>query len=92
MRFEAGKIYHIYNRSNEIAFHNRDNYLYFLKKINQFVSPKCEILAWCLMPNHFHLLIKATPQSEILIEDSYRERTQELAKAIGSLLSSYTQG
>lgn len=59
MHFETGHIYHIYNRGNNAQkiFFNRENSLFFLKKIKQYISPYSDILAWVLMPNHFHLMV-----------------------------------
>lgn len=59
--FQKGSFYHIYNRGNrkdEIFLDDRD-YLRFLEKI-KFYKDKCEvtILCYCLMPNHFHFLVK----------------------------------
>ena len=59
MDLEPGNIYHIYNQGNnkQIIFFRRENYFYFLKKIEQYLSQNADLLAWCLMPNHFHLII-----------------------------------
>ncbi|MDO8930388.1 MAG: hypothetical protein Q7J86_04395 [Bacteroidota bacterium] len=59
MIFDQGSLYHIYNQGNnrQKIFFKRDNYLFFLKKINQHIMPHADILAWCLMPNHFHLMV-----------------------------------
>ncbi len=59
MNFEKGYIYHIYNQGNnrQEIFFKRENYLFFLKKIKTYISPYSDILAWCLMPNHFHLMV-----------------------------------
>ncbi|MBI9037985.1 MAG: hypothetical protein JEY97_07625 [Bacteroidales bacterium] len=59
MIFEKGYIYHIYNQGNNHRkiFFNRENYLFFLKKIKTHLKPYTDILAWCLMPNHFHLMV-----------------------------------
>jgi putative transposase len=59
MIFETGNLYHIYNQGNnrQKIFYVRDNYLYFLKKLKRHFLPHSDILAWCLMPNHFHLLV-----------------------------------
>jgi putative transposase len=56
---ERDQIYHIYNQGNnrQKLFHCRDNYLFFLQKIRKHIFPHCEIMAYCLMPNHFHLMI-----------------------------------
>ena len=58
-------IYHIYNRGNNkqrIIFRD-NNYTYFLDKTKRFIQPISEIIAWCLMPNHFHFLVEVTPES-----------------------------
>jgi len=91
MHFEVGKTYHIYNRSNEIVFHTRDNYLYFLKKFKKLIHPYANILAWCLMPNHFHILLVPNNEACINIDESHRVSTQKLSKNIGTLLSSYSR-
>ena len=59
MFFESNHIYHIYNQGNnhQRIFFNRHNYLFFLKKIREHISPYADVLAWCLMPNHFHLMV-----------------------------------
>lgn len=59
MLFEKNHIYHIYNQGNnkQKIFFNRENYLFFLQKMNEFLLPYCDILAWCLMPNHFHWMV-----------------------------------
>ena len=90
MHFEAGKIYHIYNMGNNSrqVFFSDENYLYFLRKFRAEVSPYCETLAYCLMPNHFHFLILATEKSETYFAKS---KVQVLSRKFGNLLSSYSQ-
>jgi putative transposase len=60
MYFESGGIYHIYNQGNnrQPVFFNRENYLYFLRKLRIHIIPFADVLAWCLMPNHFHLMVE----------------------------------
>lgn len=60
---EENNLYHIYNRGNgglNIFFQER-NYEYFLRKYDEYISPFAETYAFCLMPNHFHLLIRIKP-------------------------------
>ncbi len=59
MNFETGHIYHIYNQGNNLQkiFFKRENYFFFLKKIETHILPHADMLAWCLMPNHFHLMV-----------------------------------
>ena len=58
---------HLYNQGNNQRriFFKRENYLFFLKKVEKHLSPCCDILAWCLMPNHFHFLIYIDDSFEI---------------------------
>ena len=64
-KFEEEKYYHIYNRGNngENIFVNDDNYKYFLRKWRQQIAPFTQTLAYCLMPNHFHFLVRVNPQA-----------------------------
>ena len=56
---EVGSIYHIYNRgvNKQPIFFNHNNYHYFIYKMGFHFRDKAIILAYCLMPNHFHLLV-----------------------------------
>ncbi len=59
--FFPGGFYHIYNRGNnrEPIFMEHENYLFFLRQLRKyFISDKIEIIAYCLMPNHYHMLIR----------------------------------
>ena len=57
---DYGEIYHIYNRAvgNELLFITSADYYFFLKKLDRFILPIANIYSYCLIPNHFHLLIK----------------------------------
>ena len=65
MNIHGTGIYHIYNRGNnqQKIFFNDENYFYFLRKCHLYLKPISNILAWCLMPNHFHFLIDVTEKS-----------------------------
>ncbi|MCU0353211.1 MAG: transposase [Cytophagales bacterium] len=73
MRILEEQLYHIYNQGNngEQVFYTRENYLYFLRKYRQHVSPYCDTLAYCLMPNHFHFLIYAEKKSVTKIDSGH---------------------
>ncbi len=51
--------YHVYNRGNnkEQIFFEDKNYKYFLLKVQKAFGDKIDLIAYCLMPNHFHLLV-----------------------------------
>ena len=62
--YEPG-LYHIYNRGNNhqpLFFNDRDYHL-FIELCNKYIVPRCKILAWCLMPNHFHFLVEINENS-----------------------------
>jgi putative transposase len=52
--------YHIFNHANgfEKVFREAENYRYFLEKYRLYISPIAETYAYCLMPNHFHLVLR----------------------------------
>jgi len=91
MYFEKDYTYHVYNRSNEIVFYSEDNYLFFIEKVRKLIFPVCDILAWCLMPNHFHFLLQANEESIQLTNEKHRPTLQQLSKNLGTVHSSYTQ-
>ena len=57
---EPGVTYHIYNRGNnrETIFIEERNYAYFMRLYNKYISPIVDTFAYCLMPNHFHFLLR----------------------------------
>ncbi len=55
---QPGVIYHIYNRgvNGETIFKEKRNYEYFIKLYVKHIQPMADTYAFCLLPNHFHLL------------------------------------
>ncbi len=84
MEFEKNQIYHVFNRGNnkERIFYCDANYTFFQKKLKKYISPHADFLAWCLMPNHFHLMIEVI---QPIINGI------SLNQSIGRMLSSYTR-
>lgn len=62
MSLQPGVIYHIYNRgvNGETIFKEERNYAYFLNLYVHHVTPVAHTYGFCLLPNHFHLLVEAT--------------------------------
>ena len=107
MQFEKGYLYHIYNQGNNQrdVFFNTENHLFFLKKIKKFILPYADIIAWCLMPNHFHLMVLVREERIPVIESNTATRsnsntvtqshgvtkTRTFNDSIGIMLRSYTR-
>jgi REP element-mobilizing transposase RayT len=68
------KTYHIYNHANgfENVFNERENYRFFLEKYQEYIGPIAEMYAHCLMPNHFHLVVRMRKRE--VIEDIIRRK------------------
>ena len=59
--------FHIFNHANgfENVFREVDNFRYFLEKYRLYISPIAETYAYCLMPNHFHLVVRVRKREVI---------------------------
>ena len=60
IHWSPGAYYHIYNRGNnrENLLIEKRNYLYFLSLYAKHIEPVAATYAYCLLRNHFHLLIR----------------------------------
>jgi putative transposase len=57
---QAGQYYHLYSRGNnrQRIFLEPENYLFFLRQLRKYLVPQVfHVVAYCLMPNHYHLLV-----------------------------------
>jgi putative transposase len=98
MDFIENQYYHLYNRTNneEALFRSRDNYIFFLKKYRYYFDDLFDTISYCLMPTHFHFLVKVKPeikmestwQMESISKKSY---SRNISDRIGIWLSSYTK-
>lgn len=59
-KFHPDNFYHVFNHAvgKENLFNRHENYLFFLAKFDFYISPIAKTYCYCLMPNHFHLLIQ----------------------------------
>ncbi|MFN7839584.1 MAG: transposase [Bacteroidota bacterium] len=83
MQLAPNALYHIYIRGNNrqpIFFHDR-NYDFFINKAYTELKSEIDFLAYCLMPNHFHLSVYTKPTCN----------AKEFSNGMRTLLSSYTR-
>lgn len=85
----AGEYYHLYNRGNnrERVFYERENYVFFLRKAWEYLVPVLDIVAYCLMPTHYHLLVLAKEPSEV----SETPQVSAVSRAMQRFSISYTK-
>lgn len=64
--YKLNTYYHLYNRGNrkQLVFYNSEDYQNFLDHIHYY-GKKYDVLirAYCLMPNHFHLIVKSNTEA-----------------------------
>jgi putative transposase len=75
--FQPDQYYHFYNRGNnrQGVFFERANYLYFLNGIRKYLCGSMDLLAYCLMPTHYHLLVRV----KLLPQQSRQPQTSEFS-------------
>jgi putative transposase len=64
---QPGAYYHIYNRgiNRQDIFYEDANYDYFLRLLAIHIHPIADIYAYCLLRNHFHLLLRIYTEDEL---------------------------
>ena len=69
------KLYHIYNRGNgkEKIFYNKENYNYFLRQYEKFIYNCVDTFAYCLLPNHFHFLLRINYNDPEIVSANFRK-------------------
>ena len=100
--FIPGHYYHFYNRGNnrQTIFFERDNYLYFLKGIKRYLRDNATIIAYCLMPTHYHILARVKPPTSETQTSEFLKNSEvwnaattsaEISTALMRLSVSYTK-
>src|SRR5688572_6417773 len=70
--------FHIYNHAvgKDRFFREEINYGFFMSKCVKWIIPVSDLLSYCLIPNHFHLVcrIKSRVELEILFQEKLNIR------------------
>lgn len=76
-KIEVGNYYHIYNRGiNSCSlFEREEDYQRFLLLYEKYITPIADTIAWVLMSNHFHFLIRIKENVR------YKYSMEEITKA-----------
>lgn len=97
---ESDYYYHIYNHaiSKENLFLSDDNYRFFLEKYKKYIPQIAETFAYCLMPNHFHFVIRIksgpfyfSENQNLTNSEFFKEESSYLSQTFGNLFNSYSK-
>ena len=71
-----------------MIFREEENYRFFTRKMIKELKGCCDLLAYALMPNHFHFLIYVPLMDQ---ESAMSNAIPVLSRKLGTLQSSYSQ-
>ena len=94
---EKDCFYHIYNRgiNGTNIFSFDENKGFFLKRLSKHLKEYISVYAYCLMDNHFHLIIKVNAEPEIVTQsfsnlfNSYAKAFNKQENRTGSLFEKH---
>lgn len=100
MKYENEKYYHVYNRgaNRDNIFLSPDNYRYCINLFAKYyLHYKVSIHAFCLMPNHYHLLIRQIADGSIskfiqIVFNSYSQAVNTATGHSGTLFQGRAKG
>ena len=104
--FRPNTGYHVFNHGNaeDLIFREDKNYDFFLKKYQEYIPQIAETYAYCLMPNHFHLMVRIKKRDKLI--DFFADKNPQglgnpeglkgklsnlISHQFGTLLNSYTK-
>src|SRR5690606_39761531 len=75
-------IYHLYNKaiSKKKLFYEDSDYRRFLTKFEIYFVPYLDIIAYCLIPNHFHFQVQIKEVDNSIRSQIKKERTLAATK------------
>lgn len=73
--------YHVYNRTNnrELLFLDNEDRKFFLNQYKIYAAPYLNTCAYCLMPNHFHFMVRIKPAKVLM---ALAEKTPDAQRTI----------
>jgi len=85
MQTELGHYYHCFNRGNnrQTLFYEKADYLYLIALLKRNSGRfNITVLAYCLMPNHYHLLLRQEGAVQVsrFIQSTFQSYSQTLNK------------
>jgi putative transposase len=92
MQFIPDNLYHVFNQGNnkQNLFLERNDFITFLNLLRHNIIPYSDIIAYCLMPNHFHFMIATDERCNSKIKQGGLI-IDPITNGIRKLLSSYSR-
>ena len=95
-KLEFGKFYHILNKAvgDDLLFRANQDYFYFLAKTEHYILPIADIYSYCLIPNHFHFLVKIRGEEDIdkgILKKGGSLGHNVLQQTFGNFFNSYSK-
>jgi len=86
-----GNFYHLYNRGNnrENVFLQERNYAYFMELWWKHTSPIAETWAYCLLRNHFHILVFIKNSEDLT---GLKNKNREPSQYFSNFFNAYARG
>ncbi|MDZ7742117.1 MAG: transposase [Bacteroidota bacterium] len=89
-----GKFYHVFNKGNnrENIFFEPGHYRLFIHKMGEFLPCCVDVYAYCLLPNHFHMLVRMKEKNEISEGSRLQQESKQMSiysKAFQKFFTSY---
>lgn len=90
-RLRFGANYHLYQRgnNNQDIYIEEGDYDHFLALYTQHIPPVAELYAYCLLPNHLHLLVRILTQEEQRAMLQGRRRPLSPSRQFAILFTAY---
>ena len=95
--FVEEEFFHVYNRTNgsHKLFRCDENYDYFIRSFDEYLGKILELYSYCLLPSHFHLIVKIKRLFEIkefleLLKPATQNINNAVIKQFKSFFISYT--
>ena len=88
---QPDRFYHYFNRANgnENLFREEKNYQYFLQLLRKYIPPVADVYSYCLLPNHFHLVLKTKDEREL--PEEIRTGKRLIRHPFSNLFNSYAK-
>ena len=90
---QSGVAYHIFNRGNnrENLFVEERNYRYFLQLYVRYIEPVADTYAYCLLRNHFHLLVRVRPLGSSVQTPEVSPKVLRPSQQFSNLFNAYAK-